>query len=239
MLKRSILNQRRSSISYVVGFRAKTCQARASALASQVIEAAFGANLFESWPGFSQDGSSSKTSAAARSCGSIGSSEIWKSKATRAYRSLLRRVRSALVTDGAAFSLSDTLPTLTNGRNALSPDSQKWPGHRRLTALVEAGQLLPTLTAERYGTRNNGNPNANGNDTRTEFATKGSLSLNSLAGAPLNPQWCEHFMGFPSGWTETPTGGKPSETRLSRNRLKLLGIYFFSSKRRSRFQKKK
>lgn len=91
--------------------------------------------------------------------------------------------------------------------------------------------LLPTPTAQPYGTQNNGSPH----DGREEYATKGKPSLETLAvrgllptpmvkgnynhpGAgersgnglstvaasdgPLSPRFVEWLMGFPDGWTD-------------------------------------
>jgi hypothetical protein len=61
----------------------------------------------------------------------------------------------------------------------------------------------PTITAERYGSRNNGSPG----DGRSRFRTKGAPSLETLAsreGGHLNPTWVESLMGFPLGWTDGP-----------------------------------
>jgi hypothetical protein len=74
--------------------------------------------------------------------------------------------------------------------------------------LAQKVRLDPTLTASSYGTRNNGNPG----DERTEYRTKGSPSLETMAlerGGWLNPTWCDAFMGFPIGWTDGP---RDSET---------------------------
>lgn len=63
--------------------------------------------------------------------------------------------------------------------------------------------LWPTITARRYGTRNNGDPG----DGRGEYATKGAASLETMAsqqGGRLNPAWVECLMGFPTGWTDGP-----------------------------------
>jgi len=54
--------------------------------------------------------------------------------------------------------------------------------------------LLPTLTAQSYGSNRGGSAGREGQPVRP--------SLNTLAGGPLNPTWCEWFMGFPEGWTE-------------------------------------
>jgi hypothetical protein len=100
----------------------------------------------------------------------------------------------------------------------------------RPTSVKECLSLLPTPSASRYGTSNNGNPG----DGRDQYALKGKQSLWSMArngllpiptvkgnyakatpgdskggdglatvvGGPLNPQFLEHLMGFPIGWTE-------------------------------------
>lgn len=68
------------------------------------------------------------------------------------------------------------------------------------TAATESS-LLPTLTATRYGTTNNGKPY----DHRREYATKGTPSLWTMAsmrGGQLGSMWCHRFMGFPDGWCE-------------------------------------
>jgi hypothetical protein len=90
------------------------------------------------------------------------------------------------------------LPTLTGARNLLSPDMQKWPRHKALSE-----RLLPTLTASRYGSTNNGHPH----DGREEYATKGMPSLDTLAGREgkqLSLPFCVWFMGFPEGWVDAP-----------------------------------
>ncbi len=89
---------------------------------------------------------------------------------------------------GTSGEESSLWPTLTTARNMLSPDSQKWPAHRR---------LLSTRTASRYGSPNNGT-----REGVTPYATKGKPSLDAIAGGSLCPRWCEWFMGFPDGWTD-------------------------------------
>lgn len=119
-------------------------------------------------------------------------------------------------TSGDASSL---LPTLT------ASEMQKWAGHRR---------LLPTLTAQSYGSNKGGAAGRVGPERKSldTLAREGLLptltstidhqgwkhrgksnlkeELNSrhgLAGGSLSPTWCEWFMGFPEGWTEP--GEKP------------------------------
>jgi hypothetical protein len=61
----------------------------------------------------------------------------------------------------------------------LSPSMQKWPAHRR---------LLPTLTAQDYGSTNNGS-----RDGQSSYATAGTPSLETMARAgkpsPTRVEW--------------------------------------------------
>ena len=71
------------------------------------------------------------------------------------------------------------------------------------TTLTDAVRMWPTITASRYGTRNNGDPG----DGRGAYATRGAASLETMAaqrGGRLNPEWVETLMGFPIGWTDGP-----------------------------------
>lgn len=85
----------------------------------------------------------------------------------RAYRSRLLQATQALRTDDDESSLS---PTLTTGRNLLSPSMQRWKAHRAFR------RLLPTLTAQSYGSTNNGT-----RDGEREYLTKGTPSLEVMA----------------------------------------------------------
>jgi hypothetical protein len=107
---------------------------------------------------------------------------------------------SELRTSAPACSL---LPTLTKSGNMLAPSMQKWPAHRNLLPTLmkshpeglrdrKGYKLLPTLTAQSYGT------NQGGSAGRTGPVRK---SLAGLAEAALNPAWAEWYMGFPAGWT--------------------------------------
>lgn len=61
---------------------------------------------------------------------------------------------------------------------------------------------LPTPTASRYGSTNNGCPG----DGREKYATGGKPSLWSLAsraGGHLNPRLSLWLMGFPEDWAES------------------------------------
>jgi hypothetical protein len=78
------------------------------------------------------------------------------------------------------------------------------------TTLLDAVMLYPTPTAASYGSSNNGNPG----DSRTEYATKGKPSRETMAkaqGALLNASWVEALMGFPVGWSSVD--GPPRQAK--------------------------
>jgi len=77
------------------------------------------------------------------------------------------------------------LPTLTvNGNN-----NRPYPGKKSGYGLATAVALLPTLTTIGL----NG-----GSNSRRATAKRGEPPTHV---GPLNPDWCEWFMGFPIGWT--------------------------------------
>lgn len=77
------------------------------------------------------------------------------------------------------------LPTLTvNGNN-----NRPYPGKKSGYGLASAIALLPTLTTIGM----NG-----GSNSRRATAKRGEPPTHV---GPLNPDWCEWFMGFPIGWT--------------------------------------
>ena len=77
------------------------------------------------------------------------------------------------------------LPTLTvNGNN-----NRPYPGKKSGYGLATAIALLPTLTTIGL----NG-----GSNSHRATAKRGDPPTHV---GPLNPDWCEWFMGFPIGWT--------------------------------------
>jgi hypothetical protein len=62
---------------------------------------------------------------------------------------------------------------------------------------IECGSLLPTPTAQPYGSSQNGCPH----DHRKEYAGKGKKSLERMLGG-LNHQYREWMLGWPVGWTD-------------------------------------
>lgn len=80
----------------------------------------------------------------------------------------------------ATKAASGLIPTLTS-TNELNG------GSGRVASWMKK-QLLPTLLRHDY-------------KTGKSLEREGSLPLNSLVSGPLNPEWCEWFMGWPIGWT--------------------------------------
>lgn len=71
-----------------------------------------------------------------------------------------------------------------------------------LPTCAPESSLLPTLTASRYGSSNNGDPG----DGRGSYATAGKPSLDKLAGGNLSLEWATWMMGFPQGWLQSSAG---------------------------------
>lgn len=80
---------------------------------------------------------------------------------------------------------SGSLPTLTVHGNYNRKGASKSSGDGLHTAL-----RLQTLVADDSVNRAKG-----------KFNSRGEAKLSGWAGGPLNPTWCEWFMGFPMGWT--------------------------------------
>ena len=87
--------------------------------------------------------------------------------------------------DGLATALKK-LPTLV----ASDTGCRKKPYAQVGTPLSLAVSKMPTLTAQ--DAKNCGGPSQ---------MERNTPPLNALAGGPLNPEWCEWFMGCPLGWT--------------------------------------
>lgn len=85
---------------------------------------------------------------------------------------------------------SGLLPTLTVCGNYNRKGASKTSGDGLATALAK----LPTLCARDYRSPGRSRMERTG-------GTHGEC-LPQVIGGPLNPTWCEWFMGFPLGWTE-------------------------------------
>lgn len=94
----------------------------------------------------------------------------------------LRPISTPIICGSVSGSL---LPTLTvNGNN-----NRPYPGKKSGYGLATAVAMLPTLTTIGL----NG-----GSNSRRATAKRGDPPTHT---GPLNPDWCEWFMGFPIGWT--------------------------------------
>ena len=88
------------------------------------------------------------------------------------------------------------------------------PRSERHTSEKDGSSLLPTPTASRYGTSNNGCPG----DGRKVYKLKGKASLWGLAkqnGGKLNPIYIEWMMGYPRHWSDL----EPWATQWYRSKL--------------------
>lgn len=151
----------------------------------------------------------------------------------RAFRSRLRQAIAALPTSAHAFSSSGVLPTLTatagerGGRGDLVAVVNGRPmKHHRVT-------LLPTLTAQSYGSNVGGSAGRVGKVrmslqrllptltcNRATYGTrrgKRCETLPGMAGGPLNPTWLEWYQGFPAGWTALACWETPSSPRAAKS----------------------
>jgi hypothetical protein len=116
--------------------------------------------------------------------------------------------RSGLMRDGTCYLLptvaptisvnvsGSLLPTLTVCGNYNAKGASKTSGDGLATAL----KRMPTLVARDY--------RSPGRSRLERTGSKAGEHLPNVVGGPLNPDWCEWFMGFPIGWTAS----KPLET---------------------------
>lgn len=104
------------------------------------------------------------------------------------------------------------LPTLTVHGNYNKKGASKNSGDGLATALKK----MPTLCARDW--KDNG--------TSPAELRRNTPPLAVMAGGPLNPKWCEWFMGFPIGFTEL----KVSETRKSQSKQQQHGNFLQENK---------
>lgn len=119
-----------------------------------------------------------------------------------------------------------TLPTPTTKNDRRYKRDSRDPTSR-MPSLQERAFLLPTPTANAYGSNRGGSAGrvgkvrpslrglvptltAKGNYNRAGSSARAGDGLATRIGAgPLNPQWLEWLMGFPDGWTESARSGTP------------------------------
>jgi len=203
------------STSSAAGSRARTSPLPARALASLVLEAAFGQSTRDSLASFDRATSSWRTSQG------FLASDLIESSLTLP---LMGTVRSGFLCPLPTWEghISEngfsSLPTLTKSDahlhtrgvkpSDLYTDRNGGPRKRtrggRSATLMLAQRCvlghLPTLTKNDYKTRRK-SASWNGND------------LVSTVGQLLTPPYCEAFMGFPSGWTALELSATPSPRR--------------------------
>lgn len=176
---------------------ARTSAARASELASLVLEAASGTSSLASLQRCARGGSSSRTSPAEPASGSTPCAESWNGSATQRYRSRLRQLIAEHPTSEHAFSSSLVEGCLLPTLYTVADRSQKLQ--------------LPTLTAHGYGSQAKDGRTRYSlrrlvpmlTTTRAQYMTsrgKRYPMLNGMVDGPLSPRWLEWFMGFPDGW---------------------------------------
>lgn len=175
----------------------KTLVPLASRLASLVLEAASGTSSLALLQTYARAWSSSKTSQAEQSSGSIPCAEAWESSGMRRYRSLLRQAMSGLRTDETASSLLPTLTAKPYGSNKGGALGRV--GEPRESLWTLARQMLPTLCRRDY------------RDPGPARKRAGGADLPQTIGGHLCPTWCEWFMGFPEGHTLPMTLAKISK----------------------------
>jgi hypothetical protein len=193
---------------------AKTSLPRASELAFLVLEAAFGLSTGALSMNSDHLGWLSKTWRAGRVSGWTSSASLWNSLDTQLYRSRLAQAIAARPTVAHAFSSSGMLNTLTTKSSHRQQNARGGPR----VSLQQQVHLLPTLTAQSYGTNKGGAAGREGQPARrslrallpTLTTTRASYMvsrgtfypmLNGMVDGPMNPTWLEWYMDFPPYWT--------------------------------------
>jgi hypothetical protein len=169
--------------SYLAASHARTSAVQAKEMASMAHGRGYGASSSAWFAKWNHSSSSWRTPQTSLLEGSELFSETWpRSGSMRNGTCYLRPTLAPTISVNASGSL---LPTLTvNGNN-----NRPYPGKKSGYGLATALALLPTLTTIGL----NG-----GSNSRRAIERRGDPALHN---GPLNPDWCEWFMGFPIGWT--------------------------------------
>jgi hypothetical protein len=168
---------------YLADSRARTLAQPASERAWTALDLDSGASSLGWFARLSPQGCEWKTPQTSLLAGSETFCETWpRSGSMRSGTCYLRPTLAPTIYVSASGSL---LPTLTVSGNQNRPYPGKKSGYGLATALA----LLPTLTTIGL----NG-----GSNSRRATARRGEPPTHT---GPLNPDWCEWFMGFPVGWT--------------------------------------
>lgn len=169
---------------FLADSRVRTYPLLVEAPVSKASDQDYGSKWRGSFAKYSPATSSWKTA----QCSLLGDSEefsgIWPRWGSMVNGAAYPRQTWAPITIGKEYG--SLLPTLTvNGNN-----NRPYPGKKSGWGLASKLSLMPTLT--RVGL--NG-----GSNSRAATKKRGEPPIHI---GPLNPMWCEWFMGFPLGWTE-------------------------------------
>ena len=146
----------------------------------------------------------------------------WYDRATQSWRTWQRCLvegwerfsqtwpRSGMTRNGIAFRRAPLVHSTTEIEFGLLPTLEA--SNTKAIALRSAGRSprnwlkpLPTLTKRDW--------RSGKGKTQTERGRTTGPSMAEVANGPLNPTWCEWFMGFPRGWTELQLSAMPSSRK--------------------------
>ena len=146
----------------------------------------------------------------------------WYDRATQSWRTWQRCLvegwerfsqtwpRSGMTRNGIAFRRAPLVHSTTEIEFGLLPILEA--SNTKAIALRSAGRSprnwlkpLPTLTKRDW--------RSGKGKTQTERGRTTGPSMAEVANGPLNPTWCEWFMGFPRGWTELQLSAMPSSRK--------------------------
>lgn len=160
----------------------------------------------------------------------------WQSKATRAYRSRLRRAMLERLTSEHESSLSACVSVGSDSQLATRCARVHVSRQSRVYRTTCKLAMVPTLSAVSYGSNQGGGAGRVGKvrESLATMAKKGTLlatltardakgpgpthtrggrDLPSEVGGHLSPHFAEWLMGFPEDWTALETASKRLETQ--------------------------
>jgi hypothetical protein len=190
---------------FLAASRARTSASPAKATALTESAADCGPKWRGSLARYDRDSRGWKTAQPSLLGGSDEFSETWPRWGTTVGGALYQLPPSA---PGISASASGFLPTLTVCGNYNRKGASPTSGDGLATALAK----LPTLCARDYRFPGKSRLERTG-------GTHGE-PLPQVIGGPLNPTWCEWFMGFRLGWTEL----QPSATHKYRSAPPMRGV---------------
>lgn len=168
---------------WLVGFHAKTSALPGLEKGLTASGLGFGASSRASFARLSQQSSEWKTA----QCSLLEDSHEYLQILPRwgSMRNGMLYLRKTLVPTISVAACGSLLPTLTVCGNYNAKGASATSGDGLVTAL----KRMPTLTAS--------NGLDGGSNSRRAAVNRGA----PIPNGPLNPDWCEWFMGFPIGWS--------------------------------------